>query len=196
MERKFKIGDKVRIVKINDEVNGRANKYLNKIAVVTGYWEECYKLDVDNHAFEWYDDELELAKESIFDKLAHSITEAAKEANILVEPTEDGGIKISPLEVKPKPSESGIYIDKELPHVHVIFGGKIHVAVGECKAENRFAIGLQELEEFKECGEIHNEEWVKEKPTVNLVINNKNTIKILRDALDMIELKLSKEEKE
>lgn len=97
MERKFKIGDKVKIVKINDEVNGRANKYLNQIAVVTGYWEECYKLDVDNHAFEWYEDELELVKESIFDKLAHSIAEVAKEANILVEPTEDGGIKISPL---------------------------------------------------------------------------------------------------
>lgn len=100
MERKFKIGDKVRIVKIKDEVNGRANKYLNQTAMVIDYWEDCYRLDIDRQSFNWYEEELESVNNSLFDKLAHSIAEAAKEANILVEPTEDGGIKISPLEKK------------------------------------------------------------------------------------------------
>ena len=192
---KYKVGDKVKVVK----PEGVGIWFNGRVGIISGIQKDRYL--VDGVPLTWGEDELKLVeenqgKESIFDKLAHSIAEAAKETNILVEPTEDGGIKISPLEVKPKPSESGIYIDKELPHVHVIFGGKIHVAVGECKAENGFTIGLQELEELKECGGRHNEEWVKEKPTVNLIINNKNTIKILRDALDMIELKLSKEGKE
>lgn len=189
---KYKVGDKVKVVKHK----GVGSGYNGMIGYVKGIQCGCY--EIEGVPLIWYDSDLELldSKESIFDKLAHSITEAAKEANILVEPTEDGGIKISPMEEKPKPSESGIYIDTELTHVHVIFGGKIHLVVGECKAENGFTIGLQELEELKECGSEHNEEWVKEKPTVNLIINNKNTIKILRDALDIIELKLSKEGKE
>lgn len=97
MERKFKIGDKVRVVK-NIDTNGKADKYIGRIGIIIDYLEDSYLLDIDRKSFKWYDNELELAKESIFDKLAHSIAEAAKEANILVEPTEDGGIKISPLE--------------------------------------------------------------------------------------------------
>lgn len=39
MERTFKIGDKVKIVKIKDEVNGLANKFLNQTGTVVDYWE-------------------------------------------------------------------------------------------------------------------------------------------------------------
>lgn len=135
----------------------------------------------------------EPAEPTLFDRIKSAIIEAGKQAPIIIEQTEDGRIKISPIGEKPQPRESGIYIDPELPHVHVIFGGRIHVGVGECKAENGYTIGLQELEELKECGGRHDEEWVKEKPTVNLIINNKNTVKILRDALNIIDNKLNKE---
>lgn len=88
---KYKVGDKVQVVKpegVGIGFNGRTGiRYL-----------------VDGVPFTWGENELKLVeenqgKESIFDKLAHSIAEAAKEANILVEQTEDGGIKISSLEV-------------------------------------------------------------------------------------------------
>lgn len=187
---KYKVGDKVKIAK----KEGIGSAYFGLQGEIVGFQDMRYI--INNVPLTWTDSDLTsvTSKENLFDKIKSAIIESVRQSSIMVEQTEDGGIKISPLEEKPKPSESGIYIDTELPHVHVIFGGKIHVAIGECKAENGFAIGLQELEELKECGGRHNEEWVKEKPTVNLIINNKNTIKILRDALDIIELKLSKEE--
>lgn len=93
---KYKVGDKVKVVK----PEGVGSGYNGMIGYVKGFQGGCY--EIEGVPLIWYDSDLELldSKESIFDKLAHSIAEAAKEANILVEPTEDGGIKISPLEVK------------------------------------------------------------------------------------------------
>lgn len=215
---KYKVGNKVRIKskewydKNKDEsgyVDGDYKdctfipdmaSFLGKTSVITRINDDGYSLKLDNGTYKWNDYMIEgLATEqpaepTLFDRIKSAIIEAGKQAPIIIEQTEDGGIKISPIEEKPQPRESGIYIDPELPHVHVIFGGKIHVGVGECKAENGYTIGLQELEELKECGGRHDEEWVKEKPTVNLIINNKNTVKILRDALNIIDNKLNKED--
>lgn len=215
MERKFKVGDKVRVKSLEelrrmgdtdtgfytkDDVwfNPRMKIYAGFECVVTKHShiddKPTYKLSVDAEGWEWSDDMLEdkHIKENIITKIASAIIEAAKEATIIIEQTEDGGIKISPIEEKPQPRKSGIYFNDESKNTYVVFGGGIHVAVGNCS--DGYVIGLQELNDIKECGKEHNEEWVNEKPTVNLVINNMNTVKILRDALKMIENKLSKEE--
>ena len=97
MERTFKIGDKVKIVKIKDEVNGLANKFLNQTGTVVDYWEVFYKLDIDGRKFDWYEEELEPVQPTLFDRIKSSILEAAKQAPVIVEQTEDGGIKISPI---------------------------------------------------------------------------------------------------
>lgn len=97
---KYKVGDKVRIIKIRDEVNGRANKFLNQVGIIVGYWEECYLLNLDGGAFEWYEEELEPITETLFDRIKSAIIEAAKQSPIIIEQTEDGGIKISPIEEK------------------------------------------------------------------------------------------------
>lgn len=93
---KYKIGDKVKVVK----PEGVGSGYNGMVGYVKCFQGGCY--EIEGVPLIWYDSDLELldSKESIFDKLAHSIAEAAKEANILVEPTEDGGIKISPMEEK------------------------------------------------------------------------------------------------
>lgn len=130
-------------------------------------------------------------KEQLIESITAAIIEAINNGSVLVESTENGGIRVIRIEEKPKPRKSGIYFCEDNANVYVIFGGGIHVAVGECKSENGYAIGLQELNEIKECGAEHNEEWLKEKPTVNLIIKNKNTINILRDALNIIDKKLS-----
>lgn len=123
---KYKVGDKVRI-KSKEWYESNKNKE-GHVRLEDGYtfwWNmreilgrtfdvkvvdneaECYSVSgtyyyISDEMIEEPAKEENYGKESIFDKLAHSITEAAKEANILVEPTEDGGIKISPLEVKDK----------------------------------------------------------------------------------------------
>lgn len=96
---KYKVGDKVQVVK----PEGVGIGFNGRTGIVSGI--QIGRYLVDGVPLTWGEDELKLVeenqvKESIFDKLAHSITEAAKEANILVEQTEDGGIKISPLEKK------------------------------------------------------------------------------------------------
>lgn len=194
----YKVGDKVRIksketLKNTPNTVGDMLQYAGKEAFISSViGVNLYEIDADNSEWTWTDDMFE--GPTLFDRIKSAIIEAGKQAPIIIEQTEDRGVKISPIGEKPQPRESGIYIDPELPHVHVIFGGRIHVAVGECKAENGYTIGLQELEELKECGGRHDEEWVKEKPTVNLIINNKNTVKILRDALNIIDNKLNKED--
>lgn len=100
MERRFKIGDKVKIVKIKDEVNGLANKFLNQTGTVVDCWGVFYKLDIDGRKFDWYEEELEPVQPTPFDRIKSSILEAAKQAPVIVEQTEDGGIKISPIEDK------------------------------------------------------------------------------------------------
>lgn len=97
---KYKVGDKVRIVKINYEDDIKTKDCIGKVYEVSTICKNDRGYGLYGNCSVWKEDELELAKESIFDKLAHSIVKAAKEANILVEPTEDGGIKISPLEEK------------------------------------------------------------------------------------------------
>lgn len=97
---KYKVGDKVRIVKINYEDDIKTKDCIGKVYEVSTICKNDRGYGLYGNCSVWQENELELAKESIFDKIAHSIAEAAKEANILVEPTEDGGIKISPLEEK------------------------------------------------------------------------------------------------
>lgn len=103
---KYKVGDKVQVVK----PEGVGIGFNGRTGIVSAIQKGRYL--VDGVPLTWGEDELKIVedsqvKEYIFDKLAHSITEAAKEANILVEPTEDGGIKISPLEEKEDDLEIG-----------------------------------------------------------------------------------------
>lgn len=100
MERKFKIGDKVRIVDVKSNNEGKVRDENKEFTISCYCKNNTYGLY--GSVFAWKESELELIKgeTTLFDKLAHSIAEAAKEANILVEPTEDEGIKISPLEEK------------------------------------------------------------------------------------------------
>lgn len=97
MERKFKIGDKVRVVKNVDE-NGKADKYIGMVGIIIDYLEDSYLLDIDRKSFKWYEEELEPIKEDIITELTSAIIEAAKNAPVMVERTEDGGIKISLIE--------------------------------------------------------------------------------------------------
>lgn len=117
---KYKVGDKVRIKSIewyeenrnaygdvdNDNVvfNSNMVKYCGKEATIICVKTDEYYIDIDGRTWKWVDwmFEDEQAEHTIFDRIKSAIIEAAKEANILVEPTEDGGIKISPLEVKDK----------------------------------------------------------------------------------------------
>ena len=185
---KYKVGDKVKVVK----KEGVGSAYFGMQGEIVGFQDMRYI--VKNVPLTWTDSDLTSVekKETLFDKIVHSIVEAAKQSPVMVEQTEDGGVKISPLEEKPKPRESGIYHYEDTQQTYVVFGGGIHVAVW--KNIEGYSIGLQTLNEIRECGADHNEEWVKEKPSVHLIINNKNTIKILRDALDIVENKLNKEE--
>lgn len=194
MARKFKIGDKVRIVNVRSITNiPEGQNYIGKETVIKEYI-STYGYQLDGVPYVWFDNELEAIESEVglFEKITKSIVQAAKTAPIIVEQTEDGGIKISPLCEMPKPRKSGIYYNEESNNTYVVFGGGIHVAVGE-NIEGQ-VIAFQQLNEIIECGETHNEEWVKGKPTVNLVINNNNTIKILRDALNYVENKINKKD--
>lgn len=102
MARKFKVGDKVKVVKIIDKFNGRSNIYAGKEGYVTGILENGYMLDIDNCAFGWYEEELELANERDNSGLLSAIIEAAKQAPLIVEQLEDGSIKISPIKEEEK----------------------------------------------------------------------------------------------
>lgn len=198
-ERKFKIGDKAKIVKVRNMTSINNGKtYLGTEVRIIGYaGENSYLLE--GIPLVWFEDELEhLDKDKeFFDKLVKRLIEAVNDKNIVVEPTSDGGVKIIPLKEDKKENESGIYIDQDdkgVKNVYVVFGGGIHVATGECHGKGNYCIGFQELDEVKECGSEHNEEWNKEKPTVYLIINNKNTIDILQDSLNRIEKQLNKED--
>ena len=62
----MKIGDRVRIVKINwnDEVmNGDIDEYQGKIATITEKLGDNYGIDIDNGEWAWYEEELELVHE-------------------------------------------------------------------------------------------------------------------------------------
>lgn len=197
--RKFKIGDKVRIVNVRNIANvPNGQSYIGKETTISGY-EGVNSYLLDNIPLVWFDDELEHSdnNKSIFDEIVNSIVKSAKNKSILVEPLENGGFKVTPIEEEKKENESGIYIDQDdkgVKNVYVVFGGGIHVSTGRCHGEGNYCIGFQELDEVKECGSEHNEECDKEKPTVHLIINNKNTIDILRDSLNRIENELNKED--
>lgn len=194
--RKFKIGDKVRIVKVRIIEN--SEKYIGKESRISNYaGQNSYLLE--DLPLVWFDDELEHSdnNKSIFDEIINSIVKSAKNQSILVEPLENGGFKVTPVVEEKKENQSGIYIDqndKGVKNVYVVFGGRIHVATGRCNGEGIYCIGFQELNEVKECGTEHNENWNNYKPTVHLIINNKKTIDILRDALNGIEKQLNKKD--
>lgn len=122
---KYKVGDKVRIKtkewydknKDSDgNVKTRTNcvtvamsKYCGMEAIVTqcGFGStgtDC-TIDIDNGRWCWpiesFDDlyNIEKPKNTLFDQIKSAIIESAKESPILIEPTEDGGVKISPLKV-------------------------------------------------------------------------------------------------
>lgn len=78
----------------------QVNKFLNQTCTVVDCWGVFYKLDIDGRKFDWYEEELEPVQPTLFDRIKSSILEAAKQAPVIVEQTEDGGIKISPIEDK------------------------------------------------------------------------------------------------
>ncbi len=83
--------------------------------------------------------------------------------------------------------KSEIFISKDQKDLCVIFGGKIHVAIGGNKKHNTASVMLQELDNIAEVGSKHLEEWNNEKPTVHLVFDNVKSIEIMRKALDEVE---------
>lgn len=198
-KRKFKIGDKVRIVNARKTTSVSDHKsYIGKETTIAGYISiNSYLLD--NIPLIWFDDELEHSdnNKSIFDEIVNSIVKSAKNKSILVEPLENGGFKVTPIEEEKKENQSGIYIEEDeegIENVYVVFGGGILVANGECHGKGNYCIGFQELDEVKECGTEHNESWKKNKPAVHLIINNKKSIEILREALNRVEEQLNKED--
>lgn len=117
---KHKVGDKVRIKSkewydANKKENGAVDeskslysfvepmsKYLGMQAHITEIKGESYSIDLDRNRHYWYDwmFEDEQGKPTIFDRIKSAIIEAAKQQPLLVEQTEDGGAKISPIKVK------------------------------------------------------------------------------------------------
>lgn len=214
---KYKVGDKVRIkshgwydanknkegaVSKNESIYSFVkpmSKYLGMEATITELKGLAYSIDLDRNCHYWYDwmFEDEPIKENIITKLTSAIIEASKNQPIMVEPLENGGFKVTPIEEEKEENQSGIYLDEDeigVKNVYVVFGGGILVANGECHGKGNYCIGFQELDEVKECGTEHNENWKKNKPAVHLIINNKKTIEILRDALNKVEEQLNKED--
>lgn len=128
MERRFKIGDNV-IIKSGEWYNTNRDrhgyveevgencsfipamaKYLGNEATIIRINNDGYSIDIDNGRFTWCEYMIEgLATKqpienpvqpTLFDRIKSSILEAAKQAPVIVEQTEDGGIKISPIEDK------------------------------------------------------------------------------------------------
>lgn len=211
---KYKVGDKVRIKsKEWYEKNKNERGYVDledgfvfwenmrgilgltcKIKCVDKY-AECYKMYETDYSVseDMIEGLVSDEKPLIPTELVKDIANVIKTHNLGVYISEnEGKLIIEPLKVEEefKPLESGIYRNKEDGGVSVVFGGRIHVAVGTFKP-NAYCIGLQELNGIYECGEHIEEEWMKNRPTVNLVINNTNSIRILRDALDIVENKLN-----
>lgn len=65
-EHKYQIGEKVKVVKTPTvkHWNAAMDKYDGMVATVVGYFEECYKLDVDNKTWYWWPDMLQDAPKS------------------------------------------------------------------------------------------------------------------------------------
>lgn len=108
---KYKVGDKVRI-KSRDKLiaicgsNKDMLKYAGKEAAIKTKHQYYYEIDIDRKSWGWTDEMIEgLATEepaepTLFDRIKSAIIEAGKQAPIIIEQTEDGGVKISPIEEK------------------------------------------------------------------------------------------------
>lgn len=139
-KRKFKIGDKVRIVNVRNIANvPNGQSYIGKETTIAGYGGVNSYL-LDDIPLVWFDYELEHSDKdkSIFDEIINSIVKSAKNKSILVEPLENGGFKVTPIEEEKKENQSGIYLDEDehgVKNVYVVFGGGIHVATGRYNGE-------------------------------------------------------------
>lgn len=65
-DHKYQIGEKVKIVKTPTVKNWNSDmdKYDGMVATVVGYFDECYKLDVDDKRWYWWPDMLQDAPKS------------------------------------------------------------------------------------------------------------------------------------
>lgn len=100
MEHRFKIGDKVKIVdtkSVRDEAESQL--YLGKESKIEKY-SNANGYILEGIPYVWFDNELEAieSKVGLFEEIIKSIVEAAKNAPIIVERTEDGSVKVSPIE--------------------------------------------------------------------------------------------------
>lgn len=100
MEHKFKVGDKVKIVdtkSVRDEAESQL--YLGKESKIEKY-SNANGYILEGIPYVWFDNELEAieSKVGLFEEIIKSIVEAAKNAPIIVERTEDGSVKVSPIE--------------------------------------------------------------------------------------------------
>lgn len=83
--------------------------------------------------------------------------------------------------------KSEMFISKDSGELFVVFGGKIHIAIGGNTKHKTASVMLQELDKQYDLGSKHEEVWDVNKPTVHLVFNDVRSIGLFREALDEVE---------
>lgn len=99
---KYKVGDKVKVVKINYEDDIKTKDLIGRVYEISTICKNDRGYGLYGSTCVWQENELELATKepTLFDSIKSAIIEAGKQAPIIIEQTEDGGVKISPIEEK------------------------------------------------------------------------------------------------
>lgn len=96
---KYKAGDKVRVVKINYEDDIKTKDLIGRVYEISTICRNDRGYGLYGSVSVWQENELELVTEepTLFDRIKSAIIEAGKQAPIIIEQTEYGGVKISPI---------------------------------------------------------------------------------------------------
>lgn len=80
--------------------------------------------------------------------------------------------------------KSEIFISKDSGELFVVFGGKIHLAIGENKKHKTASVMFQELDKQYDLCSKHEEQWDSNKPTVHFVFDDVRSIDVVQEALE------------